>query len=141
MKRVLFLCLLLTSVNALAKKGDAKSLNRTIAAFDKALVEKDSVTLKLLLNEQVKYGHSNGWIENKKEVIADLYNGTLTYKKINTTVPDIVIAGNTAAVRTNVEIEAEMTGTAMSFKLKVLQVWIWKGKHWTLLARQSVKNG
>ena len=141
MKRILFVWMLLMGFNALAKKPDAKRLNEAIAAFDQALINRDSVALKELLNEKVKYGHSNGWIENKKEVIADLYNGTLTYKKINTTVPDIVIAGNTAAVRTNAEIDAAMTGTAMSFKLKVLQVWVWKGKHWTLLARQSVKNG
>ena len=108
-------------------------------AFDKALVARDSAELNKLLNEDLSYGHSNGWIESKKELVADLYNGKLTYKEIKSGDHQVKIEGATAYVRTNAEIDCVMEGKPLEFKLKVLQVWIWKNKHWELFARQSVK--
>lgn len=131
-------------ISVFAQKVDNKAiakaeLEKAISDFDKALIARDSVALKHLLSNDLLYGHSNGWIENKKELIADLYNGKLIYKSINPKRESLVTEGNTVAVRSNTEIDCVMDGAALSFKLKVLQVWMWKNKHWELFARQSVK--
>jgi hypothetical protein len=122
-----------------AEQPDNKSLGHAIKDFDRALLTKDSVTLRWILEDQVTYGHSNGWIESKKEVIADLFNGKLTYKEIRPNDQQVVIEGKAASVRYNVEIDVLMDGKSMQFKLKVLQMWLWENEHWVLLARQSVK--
>jgi hypothetical protein len=49
------------------------------------------------------------------------------------------VEGKTASARMTVDVDVLMDGKPMSFKLKVLQVWVWKNKHWQLFARQSVK--
>ena len=121
-----------------AQQPDYAALNHAIADFDKALESQDSLALRWLLHDKVSYGHSNGWIESKKEVIADLYNGKLIYKKIAATKPEINTSGNVAAARSIADIDAALDGKMMSFKLKVLQVWTWEDGHWTLFARQSV---
>ena len=139
MKYVLVILSLLASVSAFAQKADSKSLTKAIADFDKALINKDSVVLSHLLNNDLQYGHSNGWIETKSDVIADLFNGKLNYKTIVPQSPEIKMEGNTAAVRTTSDIDVLLEGKPMTFKLKVLQVWVWKNKHWELFARQSVK--
>jgi hypothetical protein len=126
------------TASAFAQQPDYASLNHAVADFDKALEGKDSVALKWLLNDKVSYGHSNGWIETKQEVIDDLYNGKLTYKKISATKPDTRISGDVMSARSIADIDAVMNGKLMSFKLKVLQVWVWENEHWTLFARQSV---
>jgi hypothetical protein len=123
---------------AYAQQPDYGSLPHAIADFDKALETKDSVALKWLLNDKVSYGHSNGWIETKTEVIQDLFNGKLTYKKIAATKPETKTTGIVAASRSIADIDAVMDGKLMSFKLKVLQVWVWENEHWMLFARQSV---
>ncbi len=97
--------------------------------------------LKGLLSEQVTYGHSNGWIETKKDVIADLFSGKLTYKKITSENITVASSGTTATARMAASVEIDMSGTPLALKLKVLQVWIWRKNHWELLARQSVKTG
>jgi hypothetical protein len=130
--------LLALSTSGFAKKADKEGLMIAIADFDKALIDKDSVALKRLLSDEVSYGHSNAWLENKQEVIVDLYNGKLTYKKIEQESPEIKIYGKSASVRTVANIDAVLDGKLMSFKLKVLQVWVWKNNHWELFARQSV---
>jgi len=121
-----------------AQQPDYAALNHAIADFDKALESRDSVALRWLLHEKVSYGHSNGWIENKKEVIADLFNGKLVYKKIAATKPEVTSAGNVVAARSIADIDAALDGKMMSFKLKVLQIWTLEDGHWTLFARQSV---
>jgi hypothetical protein len=35
------------------------------------------------LHNDVSYGHSNGWVETKTNIIKNLYNGKLAYKKID----------------------------------------------------------
>ncbi len=138
MKLIVIILSLFICSGLLAQQPDYASLNHAIADFDKALEGKDSVALKWLLSDKVSYGHSNGWVETKREVIDDLYNGKLTYKKINATKPDTRASGNVMSARSIADIDALMDGKMMSFKLKVLQVWIWENEHWMLFARQSV---
>jgi hypothetical protein len=95
--------------------------------------------LKNLLHEKLVYGHSNGWIETKKELIDDLYNGKITYTKIQSSAEQVLIEGNTGCIRATLEIEALMDGKTLPFKLHGLQVWVWKHKKWQMLSRQSVK--
>ncbi len=137
--RLLIIILFLSFCSpAMAQQPDYGSLSHAIADFDKALETRDSVALKWLLSDKVSYGHSNGWIESKKELIEDLFNGKLIYTKISATKPEVRSTGNTASARSIADIDAVMDGKAMSFKLKVLQVWLWENEHWVLFARQSV---
>jgi hypothetical protein len=50
----------------------------------------------------------------------------------------ITIEGKTAMVRSIANIDAVLDGKLMSFRLKVLQVWVWDNRRWELFARQSV---
>ena len=70
--------LLVSVVNA-----QTSFLKDAAVKLDKALIIKDTVTLKQLLNNEVSYGHSNGWVQSKNDIIKDLYNGKLVYKKID----------------------------------------------------------
>ncbi len=110
-----------------------------VVAFDKALLAKDSVSLQRMLDDNMTYGHSNGWIETKKEVVNDLFNGKLTYKQINATDKEIKVSRRVAAVRMKADVDVIVSGTPVHVKLNILQVWHWKHRHWVLVARQSVK--
>jgi hypothetical protein len=45
-----------------------------------------------------------------------------------------------ANVRFVADITATMKATTSTFHLKVLEVWVKKGKRWVLFARQAVKG-
>ncbi|MCW3121371.1 MAG: hypothetical protein JWQ38_863 [Flavipsychrobacter sp.] len=139
MKALVTILFLFVSGSLFAQKADTKGLDKAIGDFDKALIARDSVALKRLLSDNILYGHSNGWIETKKELIADLYNGKLTYTSITPKIDSKTTEGNTVAVRSYAEIDCVMDGKPLSFKLKVLQVWAKKNGNWELFARQSVK--
>lgn len=118
---------------------DENSLKVAATTFHNALLSKDSVQLKKLLNDKLIYGHSNGWKETKKELIEDLYNGKITYTKIQSSEEHVTIDGNTGCIRATLEIDAIMEGKTLPFRLHGLQVWVWKNKKWQLFSRQSLK--
>ena len=91
------------------------------------------------MDDEIGYGHSNGWIQTKRDLINDLYNGKLTYTKISTSDEKLVVKDKNASMRMTAEVDIVLNGSPMQFKLKVLQVWVKKKKHWVLFARQSVK--
>ena len=137
---ILAICLFSTIVVSFAQ-ADSVSLKSAVADLDKAIINKDEKALTQLLNADLSYGHSNGWVQTKGEMINDLKSGKLTYSKIeNTSVSIAAINSNWATVRTNANA-AGSSSTAPSFELKlhVLQVWLKTKNGWQLIARQATK--
>jgi uncharacterized protein DUF4440 len=140
MKHLFTICLLFASAISFAQV-DSISLKQAMSDLDKALMTKDEKALVQLLHPQVSYGHSNGWVQNKTDIINDLKSGKLIYDKIeNTTVNIVAINSNWATVRTSTNATGRST-TIPTFELKlhVLQVWLKTEDGWQLLARQSTK--
>ena len=119
--------------------AQGSNLEGSVSSLAAALLKKDTVILKQLLHEKISYGHSNGWIETKQEVLNDLYNGKLVYNSINEKLLTIETDGNTATVRTKAEVDVTVSGTRIQLKLHIFQVWIKDKRGWRLLGRQSTK--
>ncbi len=114
-------------------------LKEAVVKLDKALIAKDTNVLKQLLHKDLSYGHSNGWVETKADVIKDLVNGKLTYHKINTKNITWTVTNTVATMRNSADINYELDGKPGELHLHVLQVWLKTNKGWQLLARQSTK--
>lgn len=130
-------CLLL-SIGVMAKP-DTLKLHQNIAQLNMALLKKDTFQLKQLLHQKLTYGHSNGWVQNKQDMVADFVSGKIEYRTIEATNAAIVWENNIASVRNEAKVEGTVNGTAFKMKLHIVQVWVWKQKKWLLLSRQSVK--
>lgn len=140
MKHLFTICFLFVSAISFAQV-DSVSLKQAMSDLDKALMTKDEKALLQLLHPEVSYGHSNGWVQNKTDIINDLKSGKLIYDKIeNTSLNIVAINNNWATVRTSTNATGRST-TIPTFELKlhVLQVWLKTKNGWQLLARQSTK--
>ena len=138
--RLLFtIGLFFTSLLAISQV-DSVSLKDAMKKLDKALIEKDYSTLQAVLHNDVSYGHSNGWVQNKQDIVNDLKSTKLVYDKIeNSSVTIAAINENWATVRTNTRAEGSINQNAFNFNLHVLQVWLKTKTGWQLMARQSTK--
>ena len=114
-------------------------LKEAVVKLDKALVAKDTVVLKQLLHKDLTYGHSNGWIETKADVIKDLQVGKLAYDKIESRDLQWTVTNNIATMRSTTEVGFRLDNKPGELKLHVLQVWLKTNKGWQLLSRQSTK--
>jgi ketosteroid isomerase-like protein len=123
----------------LAQQTTEEKLISTLKAFHQALVNKNTVTLNQHTDKALTYGHSNGWVENKNEFIADLENGLISYQAFAEDSVQVQLSGNVASVRFKADIDATLRGVSSNFKLRVLEVWLKKANRWVLFARQAVK--
>ena len=136
---VLFVLFLLIAKSSFAQI-DSVGLKNVMQQLDKALLEKNETVLKSVLHKDLSYGHSNGWIQSKSDILNDFTSGKLTYNKIeNSSSVIIVITKEYATVKTNTNAEGVVNGTAFNLKLHIMQFWIKTKKGWQLIARQSAK--
>jgi hypothetical protein len=119
---------------------DEEKLITTLKEFHLALVNKNTVSINQQTDKALSYGHSNGWVENKTDIIKDLETGFISYQGFKEDSITVAINGNMANVRFVADITATMKATTSNFHLKVLEVWVKKGKRWVLFARQAVKG-
>lgn len=139
MRGLVTIVLFFTSLVVAAQTADEK-LVTTIKEFHQALVKKNTVSIIQQTDKAVSYGHSNGWVETKAEMINNLETGYLTYRSFKEDSLQVTINGNVAHARFIADIEATMNQKDSQFHLKVLEVWVKKGKRWLLFARQAVKG-
>jgi hypothetical protein len=140
MKMLLFGSLVLFLFNSSFAQIDSVGLKNAMQQLDKALLQKDETVLKSVLHKDLSYGHSNGWIQSKSDILNDFTSGKLTYSKIeNNSSAIIVINKDYATVKTNTNAEGVVNGTAFKLTLHIMQFWIKTKKGWQLIARQSSK--
>ena len=140
MKKLLFGSLVLFLFNSSFAQIDSVGLKNAMQQLDKALLQKDETVLKSVLHKDLSYGHSNGWIQSKSDILNDFTSGKLTYSKIeNNSSTIIVINKEYATVKTNTNAEGVVNGTAFKLTLHIMQFWIKTKNGWQLIARQSAK--
>ena len=130
--------LLVLSVGSYSQK-DTTAVLESISKLEEALVKKQKNEVENLLHAEVVYGHSNGWVQNKDEVLRDMESGYLIYKVINRESVSIEIKKRKAFVREIMNVEGSRNGTEFKMKLFVLQLWVQMKKDWVMLMRQSTK--
>jgi len=140
MRKLLFGSLVLFFINSTFAQIDSVGLKNTMQQLDKALLQKDETVLRSVLHDDLSFGHSNGWIQSKSDILNDFTSGKLTYNKIENNSSAIVkINKKYATVKTNTNAEGAVNGTAFKLTLHIMQFWIKTKKGWQLIARQSAK--
>lgn len=140
MKNIVTISLLFIYSCASAQRT-TDGVTNAVYAFNKAIIVKDTTALNKLLHNSLSYGHSNGWVETKAEQKANLFNGTITYHKIDQPELQVTVTGKTATVRGNGSFDVDYKENKhIVFDLNVMQTWIWEKGRWQMLNRQSVSN-
>lgn len=139
MKKLLVIFLVMNVVFANAQTDEEK-LTSTLKEFHQSLVKKNTVSINQQTDKALSYGHSNGWVETKTDFIKNLETGYMNYKSYKEDSIQVVINGNMAHTRFVADIATTLNGNNGNFHLKVLEVWVRKGKRWLLFARQAVRG-
>ncbi len=101
------------------------------------LIEKRYDSLESLLDERVMYVHSNGWIQNKKELIDDLKSGKLNYLKVTVKESSARRYGQTAIINGLATFEGATEGKPFAMDLRYTEVYIKNGNQWKLATRHA----
>ena len=138
MKAVFSIALLVSFVFAKGQTEESKLIT-TMKEFHQALVEKNTASINQQTEKALSYGHSNGWVQTKTDIIKDFETELISYQSYKEDSVQVTLGDKVANVRFIADINATMRGNSISNHLKVLEVWVKKGKRWLLFARQAVK--
>ena len=103
------------------------------------MINKQYDSLEILLDDQLKYIHSNGWIQSKKEMMADFTSGKLTYQKVEVSESAIRLYDNTAIVIGKGKFAGVISDTPFAMELTYTEVYIHNKKKWLLASRHANK--
>jgi hypothetical protein len=104
------------------------------------MVEKKTDSLSSILDERVMYIHSNGWTENKKEVIEDLQNGKLTMKSVKVNEASVrVFKNNTGVITGKGLFNVVMNDKVIELNLYYTEVYVKKKNNWMLISRHACR--
>src|SRR5262245_45787931 len=114
------LTILLLACFVLAKsQTEEQKLTTTIKEFHQALVTKNTSSINQQTDKALSYGHSNGWVETKTDMIKDLETGLIAYHSFKEDSLTITMDETIANARFVADISATLRGNSTSFHLKV----------------------
>ncbi|MER3498055.1 MAG: hypothetical protein C4308_05170 [Chitinophagaceae bacterium] len=143
MKKTIFIFLFGCFLSASAQAQDTQALQMEIMmkifGLKNALINKDSVALADLLAEDVSYGHTNGLIQTRSQLIRSVMSAEQDYKSIDVLDMKVRLYDNTAVVTMKSKIDMIYQGKPLMMDMNITLVWVRIKGQWKLVARQSVK--
>ena len=130
---VFLLCPLLSSSQS-NNEQEVLSLSKKKFAW---LTQKKLDSLSLILDERVRYVHSNGWVQNKKEIIDDISSGKLNYTSIIVKSSEVRLYNKTAVVNGTGSFEVNMDGKPLTIELSYTEVYVKNKSKWLLASRHA----
>ena len=116
-----------------------KALLIQVSKLD-SLMENNNSKILELFSDDVSFGHSNGWLQNKDDFKKDFESGKVKYQSVKQTeLKELKIKNKFANVRRIIAVKGLYKNETFEMKLSVLEFWIQQKGIWKLWSRQSVK--
>ncbi|MGE3468112.1 MAG: nuclear transport factor 2 family protein [Pyrinomonadaceae bacterium] len=105
----------------------------------KALMERDSVTLRTLLSTDLVHTHTTGKTEDF-EMYMELFEGPMRYINVERRDISVRIYGSTAMMNGIADTTGRMGDSEpISFSAHVLQLWVEEPEGWKMVASHSIR--
>lgn len=115
-----------------------KALLIQISKLD-SLMENNNSKILELFSDDVSFGHSNGWVQNKDDFKKDFESEKVKYQYVKQTeLKEFKIKNKLASIRRIIAVKGLYKEEVFEMKLSVLELWIRQKGIWKLLSRQSV---
>ena len=103
------------------------------------MVEEQLDSLSAVLSEDLKYIHSNGWIETKAEVLENIESGHLGYREIIIEEENVRYFGKTGIVTGRGLFRVALDGDPLEIELLYTEVYHKRDGEWELVQRHACR--
>jgi hypothetical protein len=118
--------------------GDAAAVEQQVEALRKLMLNPDKPGLEAIFADQLTYGHSDGRLMNKQEIIDSLLSHRSLFHSITLSQQTVTVSGDVAVVRTRFQADAVSNGKPGHPDFRLLLVWQKQGGQWRVLVRQAL---
>ena len=140
MKKILLLAFVFTSLVSFSQSKETEAVNQLHKKKFSWMINKKYDSLDLILDSQIKFIHSNGWIQSKAEMIDDLKSGKLNYTAITIEESNTQLYNHTVVVTGKGTFKGLMPDKSeFNIHLLYTEVYVKTKKQWRLVSRQATK--
>jgi ketosteroid isomerase-like protein len=122
-----------------ALAADDAAVSAAVEDLRKASLAADTAKLTALSSDAITYGHSDGRVQNKAEMLDGFKARKATVKSIDFPELKVAVTGDTAVSRHLYVSDSELDGKTTNIKIGVIECWHKEGGTWKLLGRQGYK--
>jgi hypothetical protein len=140
MKKIILIAITSISINSFGQSKQAEAVNQLHKKKFTWLINKNYDSLNWLMDEQLTYIHSNGWIQTKKDVIDDLKSGKSDYGSVVVEESTVSMFDKCAVVKGKGIYKGLMPDKSeFNVHLLYTEVYVKIKKQWKLVLRQATK--
>ncbi|MBY0476260.1 MAG: nuclear transport factor 2 family protein [Chitinophagaceae bacterium] len=143
--KYILLCLIFFSVTAAfaQKTKEESATEKFVLKLHETkfrwMVQKKLDSLNSILDERIQYVHSNGWVQNKKEVTEDLQSGKLIMNSVQVTEATARVYKGFVIVNGKGNFNVVVNGVAVELQLLYTEVYAKRQNGWLLVSRHATK--
>ena len=142
MKKNLLVLFLLLSLPFFSQTKKDKIADHIIALHQKKfdfMISKQFDSLSLILDADLKYIHSNGWVESKEDLLANLKSDKLVYKQVLVSDTKVSVTNHVAIVSGKGLFSVILEDQKIEIPLMYSEIYVKKRGKWLLLHRHANK--
>lgn len=142
MKKNLLVLFLLISLPFFSQTKKDKIAHHIIALHQKKfdfMISKQFDSLSLILDADLKYIHSNGWVESKEDLLANLKSDKLVYKQVLVSDTKVTLTNHVAIVSGKGLFSVILENVKIEIPLMYSEIYVKKKGKWLLLHRHANK--
>jgi hypothetical protein len=142
MKKHLLVLFLLISLPFFSQTKKDKIAHHIIALHQKKfdlMISKQFDSLSLILDADLKYIHSNGWVESKEDLLANLKSDKLVYKQVLVSETKVTLTNHVAIVSGKGLFSVVLENQTLEIPLMYSEIYVKKKGKWLLLHRHANK--
>jgi hypothetical protein len=142
MKKNLLVLFLLISLPFFSQTKKDKIAHHIIALHQKKfdlMISKQFDSLSLILDADLKYIHSNGWVESKEDLLANLKSDKLVYKQVLVSETKVTLTNHVAIVSGKGLFSVVLENQTLEIPLMYSEIYVKKKGKWLLLHRHANK--
>ena len=103
------------------------------------MISKQFDSLSLILDADLKYIHSNGWVESKEDLLANLKSDKLVYEKVTVSETKVTLTNRVAIVSGKGLFSVILENQTLEIPLMYSEIYVKKRGKWLLLHRHANK--
>lgn len=104
-----------------------------------AMVANDAQAVAALLSDGLNYGHSDGRVQTKGELLVALTANSMQYRAYNYQQREVQALGSARGVTGVAKVQVVVAGSTLEFTIRFLAVYVQEGGTWRLAAYQSAQ--
>jgi hypothetical protein len=115
---------------------DKKVLDLSKRKFE-WMTHKNLDSLASVLDDNLKYVHSNGWIQSKQDVTDDFRSGKISLSDVIIEDASVRLYEHTAIINGKGKFTGTMNDKPFSLELMYTEVYVYKNNKWLLASRHA----